>query len=199
MQTDEDDSLVRQTPEFHEYVERMLGPMRPGLAYARTDEYIYNGFEKDMLEIEDHAEEHFEEGPILNRGRADLKQWIDTLDTMVVEHVQSYCVDFIRNPDKHDAETVSWGVTNPEELKTVIAGFGDRIISAWRDEHLASYRATLDADPTLTEPQRSALAHYMMEYIACAAVNMANHIGDWGQERLYYDSAKTEEGDLDDD
>jgi uncharacterized protein YqfB (UPF0267 family) len=199
MQDDEDDTLVRQTPEFHEYVERMLGPMRPGLAYVRTDEYIFNGFEKDMLEIGDHAEEHFEEGPILNRGRADLKQWIDTLETMVIEHVHTFCIDFIRNPDARDRENASWGVTNLEELETVIASFADQIIRTWRDEHLASYRATLDTDPTLTEPQRNALAHYMMQYIASAAANLPNHIEDWGQERLYYDSATTEEGDLDED
>jgi hypothetical protein len=195
----DDDTEVRQTPRFHEYVERMLGPMRPGLACARTDEYIRNDFERGMLGYGDHDEEHFQEGPILDRGRADCKLWIDTLETMVIEHVHTFCIDFIRNPDTRDRENASWGVTNLEELETVIASFADQIIRTWRDEHLASYRATLDADPTLTEPQRNALAHYMMQYIACAAVNMANHIGDWGQERLYYDSATTEEGDLDED
>ena len=72
--------------------------------------------------------------------------------------------------------------------------FADRIIGTWRNEHLASYSATLDSDPTLTEPQRNTLAHYMMQYIASAAANLPNHVEDWGQERLYYDSAMTEEG-----
>jgi hypothetical protein len=195
----DDDTTVRQTPEFHEYVERMLEPIRPGLAYARTDEFIYNGFERDMLEIGDHAKEHFEEGPVLNRGRKDCKQWIDTLETMVIEHIQIFCSDFIRNPDTRDRENASWDASNPEELTVAVACFGDEIIRIWRDEHLETYRATLDADPTLTEPQRSALAHYMMRYIATAAASLANHIADWGHEQLYYDSATTEEGELDED
>ena len=37
-------------------------------------------------------------------------------EAMVLEHVHTYCIDFIRNPDTRETETASWGVTNPDTL-----------------------------------------------------------------------------------
>ena len=188
MQAD-DDSALCQTAQFHAYVERMFAPLRPGLAYVRTEDYIINDFEEDMVEPEvfDPLDDR-----LLLRARTDAIKCVDSMEELMMEDVRYDALCYMKDPNMLDGKDLSWNATNPESLRTNLCGFADAHIGIWEELQFPVYCETLATDPSFTESERALISAYVKSFAGSAHAAIPYHIQD-GEEEIYYDSATTEE------
>ena len=175
---------LRPTATFQTHYERMFAPLRPGFARVCCMAYVTGEQEEDVL--------YDAELPpaLLDRARTDALTAIRSFETLVINTVERSVVQFMRQPDMYDGQTLSWNASNAEDMETNLCNFFDAHIGIWKESEYDEYKERLHCDPTLTPDDRAGLCCYVREFIEYAATSIPYYVGE-GVD-VYYDSASTD-------
>lgn len=183
----DDDHTLRQTAEFHEHVQRMFTPLKPGLAYVRTAWYAANDFEEDF------AEPDFMDvltPALLERARSDGVMCIGWMEKEMRDTIETCALAYMRDPNIYGGQNFAWNAHDPEDMREALCTFCDQNISNWEEEHMHNYIASIAGDETLSEAERTALGQYVESFVGSALAAIPYHLQE-GDEEIYYDTDDT--------
>ena len=169
---------MEETPEFKEHVERLFTPLKPGLAFARTAEFMMNDFEPEQ-DLDDISKE------MLELARKEAVKCIDIMEEDMLEQIYDDARRYIEEGCEMDP---GWNASNVEQMEMNLVGFCDSNISIWDDNQFPRYKA--NAAHGLDD----AGLKYVESFVGSALAAIPYHIED-GDEEVYYDSDVTTAGD----
>ena len=176
---------LRDTPEFHEHVERMYRPLRHGLAEVQSQDFLDNVLPNEI---------YVEDIPLDLRPRAFVAAFevFKTYGVLLLDTVEKSVIQYMEMPDMYDGQTISWGATCAEDLSTNLSCFTDMNFRIWMEHEFVTF-----CDTTLltefAEAEREHVRYYVEEYVSVCMAAISDFAGD--ADDVYYDSADTEEGD----
>ena len=168
---------MENLPAFQAHVERLFAPLRPGLAYVRTMEFVTEDFE----EIEDTSDLS---PSMLERARAQGILCVDIVEEEILIQIR---LDAHRFMEQNGVQP-GWNAANADELEMNLEGFCDSNSGIWNSTHFPEYKARNPGD--LDE---AGLA-YVRSFVGSALIALPSHL-EGGDESIYYDSDETVQGE----
>ena len=165
---------MEELPEFKKHVERLLTPLKPGLEYVRTIEFIEDDFE--AMECLDDL------SPLmLERARREAVRCVDIVERDMMDQIYD---DAVRYMEENGAEP-GWNAANLAALQTNLAGFCDINMERWERVHFPAYK---NAYKGLLD---EAGFEYVRSFIGSALAAIPYHVDDF-EDSIYYDSDSTQ-------
>ena len=168
---------MEDSAEFQAHVQRLFTPLKPGLAYVRTEEFATDDFEPDEdLRGLTHD--------MLLRARKEAIECLSIVETDIMEQLNHDAHRYIREA----GEQPGWGAANEEEMRVNLAEFCNTNIIRWDDIHFPEYK---EQSPGVLD---DAGFEYVKSFVGSALAALPYHTTE-GEEEIYYDSDETEKAD----
>ena len=164
---------MEETPEFKAHVQRLFTPLKPGLAFVRTAEFLMNDFEPGE-DLDDISPE------MLELARKEAVKCIDIMEEDMLEQIEYDARRFVEDGGMNPG----WNAANVDEMEMNLAGFCDSNISIWDDIRFPEYKENT------AHGLDDAGLKYVESFVGSALAAIPYHIED-GDDEIYYDSDVT--------
>ena len=164
---------MEDTPEFKAHVQRLFTPLKPGLAYVRTMEFVTEDFET-MHDASDLSPE------MLDRTRKQAIEGVSIMEAEILEQLHEDARQYI----EEGGGAPGWNAVNVDEMQMNLAGFCDSNMGIWERVHFPQYK---ERNPGQLDEEGLA---YVDSFMGSALAALPYHTED-GDESVYYDSDVT--------
>jgi hypothetical protein len=161
------------TDEFKAHVKRLLNPLKPGLKYVRTEDFIRD-FEDDPDETSNLTPQ------MLSLARVEAVKCIDLVEKEIEQCIYADARRYLKERD-----IPGWSAKSLDEMQTVLSAFCDTVIGEWDDTLFPEYKRT-----NMYALNEHGFG-YVKSFVGSALAAMPYHIEDEDNLSVYYDSDET--------